>query len=202
MTAMEFFTKWGVYPPRNFGLLEPETPREKAGAVLTGEWGLIPVFAWTTDKEIHTAATRLRKQLAKRHQDGSGLGRGELAAWLRVSGFSGQEIARHLYGRNGRWKLSEREEAVLDADSAFKEEARRKQRPVDQVKKAIGRYRTAERQRKAKIRAPRNIDPLSFAVTMLLRARYLTLDATQAVQWLELLRAAALGQPTQGQKTA
>src|SRR5687768_11954140 len=50
--AAPFMRKWGVLPPTDRELIENEPWKEPAFCILTGRWGVIPVFPWTTEKDI------------------------------------------------------------------------------------------------------------------------------------------------------
>lgn len=58
-----FVEKWGVVPPPNYALLEPDIPQEKPSALLAGDWGVIPVCPTTTNGEIREALKRSEQRL-------------------------------------------------------------------------------------------------------------------------------------------
>jgi hypothetical protein len=62
-----FSQKWDAWPAIDWGLFVPA--RWDLGAILTGQWGAVPVFPWTTDTELLRAARRVRRRIGKRHRD-------------------------------------------------------------------------------------------------------------------------------------
>src|SRR5262245_5412912 len=52
-----FVEHWRVLPPQTGELLDPEPRRRVVEAIASGNWGILPVFAWTTDREIHAYVT-------------------------------------------------------------------------------------------------------------------------------------------------
>jgi len=208
MTPEEFFAKWGAFPPRNFALLRPNDPRKEADAILAGQWGLIPVYPWTTEGEIRKASVKTRRGIEKRHRDARGIELGRLADWLSTSGFSTAEIAKEIFGRK-RPSVSFREEqrvfrSLKGRDLSYTEiEARvsntirgRSHSHEKQVGMAIKRFRAFDAKGKMLREAPAGAEPISHAVTMLLRHTYIRPDAKDVVRWLEALRSSLLGRPT------
>jgi hypothetical protein len=96
-----FVEKWGVPPPHAGALVNPTPARAVADAIMSGRWGVLPIFAWTTDREIRTALQRIRRVVRKQHQDAETARRAQLARWLEACGlgFSRPAIAGAVWGR-------------------------------------------------------------------------------------------------------
>ena len=48
--VVPFAQKWRAWPSVDWGLFLPRRPGWDLGAILTGHWGALPVFPWTTDR--------------------------------------------------------------------------------------------------------------------------------------------------------
>lgn len=115
-----FIGKWGILPPVDSKLLDPHPKRPQVDTIITGNWGLIPVFPWTTVKEIQGEARRIRRAIGKRHRDTKDSERRDMIArWLclqrRADGsrlFSDKEIARHVWGRKTGLRRPTKAEAI------------------------------------------------------------------------------------------
>ncbi len=209
-----FIKRWDVVPPRNFALLDPTTPRNEAGAILSGEWGLIPVFPWTTDTDVRRAAGRIRKDLGKRHKDARGVERGRLADWLSLCGFSAADIVREVFGRKAR-KVSFRQEQRLvrglkqqgvsyaEIDARVSKQIRSRAHSAEKVAAmAVKRFRDFDRRLKTGLKDPIKVEPIAHALTILLKSIFTHRDAQVAAQSLETLRRHLLGLPSEEQKPA
>jgi hypothetical protein len=96
-----FIEKWGVLPPHAGALVNPTPARAVADAVMSSRWGVLPIFAWTTEREIRPALHRIRRVVRKQHQDAETARRAQLARWLEDCGlgFSRPAIAGAVWGR-------------------------------------------------------------------------------------------------------
>lgn len=78
-----FEGKWGAtLPPRE--LVDPDPRRKPVYAILTGRFGLIPVFPWTTIQEIEKRARQVRRSIGKKHMDLLEESSGLIASWLET----------------------------------------------------------------------------------------------------------------------
>jgi hypothetical protein len=76
-----FIKKWGAYPPDKHLLASPK--RYKAHyAVMTGLWGIIPVYPWTTCKEIEERARQIHRVIGRKHESFLEDRRAHIAEWL------------------------------------------------------------------------------------------------------------------------
>lgn len=61
-----FIKKWGgVYPPPQELLYSP-LPQETYAATMTGQWGIIPVYPWTTEKEVKDRLKQIQGAIGKK----------------------------------------------------------------------------------------------------------------------------------------
>ena len=97
--AQPFRDRWGVWPPQTGELLDPDPRRRVVEAIGSGDWGIVPVFPWTTDREIQARVKKIRVVISKRHKDALDARKPQLAAWLQDCGFDQSAIARAIYGR-------------------------------------------------------------------------------------------------------
>ncbi len=113
-----FVRKWGAFPPTP-GLIKPDPQRKVVFALLTGGWGLIPVFPWTSQKEIQQRASKIRKAVGKLHKDSVNRRRALIAQWLRMhenpkppTRPTRSEIAGVVWGRRTGLQRPSREQAI------------------------------------------------------------------------------------------
>jgi hypothetical protein len=176
--------------------------------VLTGRWGLLPVFPWTTDAELLAGARRVRTRIGKRHRDAVTHERAVLSPWLETNGIPRREIPQLLGWRDGGASrptvtealedLSfEQEEATLrglmkrglsypEANRRMRRQLRGTEAPAaGKIRKMQWRFDAWRRAAEAALDTPTSADPVSFAVTRVLHARYVRRDLpelTRAVQ--------------------
>jgi hypothetical protein len=190
-----FVEKWGVPPPHAGALVNPTPARAVADAIMSGRWGVLPIFAWTTDREIRTALQRIRRVVRKQHQDAETARRAQLARWLEACGlgFSRPAIAGAVWGRRrGLRRRSkaqaldqlpekvEREwyEAYLaqgrssqQAERLTMKRARGSEAPASAtVRMAERRYEQDLERLNATLASPVSSEPVSAALTRLYRA--------------------------------
>src|SRR5262245_20808669 len=62
-----FIEKWNVYPlfPE---LLSSWLWQKRYAATMTGRWGIIPVYPWTTEEEVTNQLTTIQLAIGKKHQ--------------------------------------------------------------------------------------------------------------------------------------
>jgi len=106
-----FIEKWGVSPPQAGALVDPDPARPYAEAVMSGRWGVVPIFGWTNEQEIRTAIRNIRRIVRKQHQDAENARRAQLARWLEDCGFSRPDIAAAVWGRRGGLRRPSKEQA-------------------------------------------------------------------------------------------
>ena len=107
-----FIEKWGVPPPQAGALIDPDPARPFADAIMSGQWGIVPIFGWTTDLEIRAAITRIRGVVRKRHRDAQIARLVQQARWLEVCGYSRPEIASAVWGRQHGLRRQSKEHAI------------------------------------------------------------------------------------------
>lgn len=117
-----FIKKWGgVYPPPQELLYSP-LPQETYAAAMTGQWGIIPVYPWTTEKEVKNRLKQIRRAIGKKHMDFGAIQRAHLAIWLKDNFVSperdrppkGSRIASAVWGRKKGLSRPSTEEAIKD----------------------------------------------------------------------------------------
>jgi len=172
-----FVSKWGIFPPPYSELLDPHPKRAQGDAIITGNWGIIPVFPWTTVKEIQEEARRIRRAIDKRHLDTIDNERRDMIArwlWLhrRADGsqfFSNTEIARHVWGRKTGLRRPTKAEAIARLDPVEEEALFRQFRQLymEQGVEERDARRQAERRVYRRARGPEA--PAAAAVRQALR---------------------------------
>ena len=201
MYVAPFVRKWGVFPPTDQELVEKEPWKEVVFSILTGCWGVIPVFPWTGEQEITKQAAKIRRAIGKIHRDAEGRRRGMIASWIRMHPSSHglaprSEIAAAVWRRRrglrrpskaqAIQKISEEEETRLirhyiglglshgEAGRRIYKRARGSEAP------AAAMVRTAEARRKKEndefhkdLESPRQCDETGYYLTMLLREIFL-----------------------------
>jgi hypothetical protein len=102
-----FAEKWGgVYPPPD-ELLSSPLRLGTQSATMTGRWGIIPVYPWTTEKEVKNRMKNIQRAIGKEHQDFRVFYLSHVARWLRdfyISPKTGRppglgKIAAAVWGR-------------------------------------------------------------------------------------------------------
>jgi hypothetical protein len=98
--AQPFRDRWGVLPPSTRELLDPDPRRRFVEAVASGNWGVVLVFPWTTDRGIQASVKSIRGTISKWHRDALDRRQVQLQNWLDCCGvaFKRNEIARAVYG--------------------------------------------------------------------------------------------------------
>jgi hypothetical protein len=192
--AESFVAKWGVPPPPSPELLRPDSRRKYVDALASGRWSVIPVFPWTTRRDIEAAVRRSRKRLGKQHQDRDAQERRvQLASWFDACGIGGPDIAKAVWGRyRGLGRRSSahaigilsyaHEERLLkkyleqgrsypDAERLVLKRARRSEAPASAAMRvASDRYYKGRVSLNTDLALPREVDRRSHALTMLFRA--------------------------------
>lgn len=183
----------------------------------SGRWGLIPVFPWTTWAEVKAARRRIQRKIGKEHGDVEAERRRvEIAAWLnqhtdaKRQPIPWAEICRVVWERktglrrptkaHAIARLSEDEETALlreymnrglprgEAGRRVYRRARGSEAKASaQARKAVSRLSQATREILRDVRAPRELDAIGYALTMLFRAALVTRDSAEARRWLTTL---------------
>lgn len=94
-----FLARWGVVPPTTSELLDADPRRRLVQAIASGRWGVVPVFPWTTDREIRGRAKKIRSMIGKQHKDALVSSAAQLVQWLEACGFKRPTIARAVFRR-------------------------------------------------------------------------------------------------------
>ncbi len=202
-----FVRKWGVGPPLDRELVESDSRREVVFCILTGRWGVIPVFPWTRAQDISTSAAKIRQSIRKVHKDAEGRRRAMIAAWIRMHPSSQgraprAEIAAAVWGRKDGLrrpsraqairKLSEEQEAELlarfnkegrsrkEAERLVYKRARGSEAPaVSMVRAAESRLEREQKEFYDALQSPKQSDRTAYFLTMLLREIFLKKSATK-----------------------
>ncbi len=189
-----FVEKWGVPPPQAGALVNPDPARAVAEAIMSGRWGVLPIFARTTDREIRTAVQRIRRVVRKQHQDAETARRAQLARWLEDCGlgFSRPAIAGAVWGRRRGLRRPSKEQAIAQLPERVEREwykaylaegrspeqaerlttkrARGSEAPASAtVRMAERRYEQEVERLNATLASPVPSEPVSAALTMLYR---------------------------------
>jgi hypothetical protein len=193
-----FIKKWGAYPPDKHLLASPK--RYKAHyAVMKGLWGIIPVYPWTTRKEIEARARQIHRLIGTKHESFLEDRRVHIAEWLSryrnaVTGKAPRtiEIATVVWGRTvgltrsskskGLSKLSVQHEKALmksflakgmsykEAERLVYKRAQGTEAPASaMVRMARRRIKHELTELMREVRDPTKSDRPGHALTMLLR---------------------------------
>jgi hypothetical protein len=115
--VVPFAKRWKAWPSIDPDLFRPA--RSPLSAMLSGQWGVVPVFAWTTDAELRAATRRVRQRIGRRHQDARTPERAMLSRWLETNGIPRREIPRLL-----GWRADGADRPTAAATLAHVSEAR------------------------------------------------------------------------------
>lgn len=207
-----FVKKWGVLPPPSVAIVDPDPRRRAVELVVSGRWGAIAVFPSTTRADTNAQLKALQRVIGKQHRDAQEARRVQIAQWLDACGYHWRDIARAVWHRRSGVrrptkqqviaKLSEDEErAMMLADGGSYREAERRlyRRLRGQEAKAAAMVRVADHRYEqdllglnGHLAAPIAADPLSYAITVALRAHVDDDDAGRR-HGLDLLKNALLG---------
>jgi hypothetical protein len=193
-----FISEWGIGPPHP-DLLKPPSHWRRFYATVNVRWGLIPVYPWTTKKEIESRTRGIHRVIGKLHEDFMEDRRVLIAKWLteQVSSVTGQppslsEIALVVWGRKegltrpsksrGIGKMSfEQERALMrryksegktnsEAERLIYQRARGTETPAAaMVRMKLRRLKKEQTVLQNHQIDPQGVDRLAYAVTMLLR---------------------------------
>jgi len=193
-----FIKKWGAFPPEK-NLLVSSSRYKTHYAIMTGLWGLIPVFPWTTRQEIEKQARQIHRAIGRKHKDFMENRRAQIAEWLSWHRHSvtdkaprPRDIAAVVWGRTkglkrpskaqGVSKMSfEREQELMkrhkdkgktrrEAQRLVIQQVRGKEAPASaMVRMAKRRMKREQTELEKKVRDPRKTDKSGYALTMLLR---------------------------------
>jgi hypothetical protein len=189
-----FVQKWGAVPAMDVELADL--------VVFAAQWGAVPIFPWTTNAEIGAAARRIRQHIGKRPRDARTHDRVRLSRWLETNFIPRREIPRLLGWREdgasrptvaeavARGSFDEEQASMrpllksgLSYQAAERRMLRRRRgseaRAAVMMRKAQRRYEAWHRALVAAVEAPKVVEPISFALTGILRARYLTRDLSE-----------------------
>jgi hypothetical protein len=206
-SVLSFKEKWDVWPPKSADVLDATGARQKAAAILTGRWGMIPVFPFTTNADIAAAVTRIRKAIGRKHQDAQNASRVARGLWLLEQGFPPEDVARAAWGKQWK-KLSHKQEewimrALRGKGVPYRkaEQAILKRTPhksaQSMIRTARNRYNRALDIGRRETDSPVNSDPVSRAITRLLRDVFCEphVFPSSLVSHAKALRTALLGSP-------
>jgi hypothetical protein len=185
-----FFRRWKALPA--FSLFELQY--RPLLAVLSGKWGAIPIFPWTTGRDVARAVRKIRRTIGKTHQDAATARRGILAEWLELHGFTRAEIAQAVWGRTTGLRrpsreevtsrLSEEREAQIIGSyqrGLTRSQAVRKFWRIERgseplagaaVRMAVTRSRKFADSLRDALRTPKECDALAWAISQVLRHDY------------------------------
>ena len=197
-----FVRRWAVLAPIDRELVENEPSKEVIFSILTGRWGVIPVFPWTSESDIKSQAAKIRRAIGKIHKDAEGKQRGMIARWIRMNpsrqGLAPRaEIAVAVWRRRDGLrrptraqaiqKLPDEEEAELlssykkqglshgQASRRVYRRARGSEAPaVRMVRAAESRQEQASIAFQKELQSPKQLDKAGYYLTMLLREIFLS----------------------------
>jgi len=212
--TIPFVEKWGVPPPHAPALVDPDPARPFSDAVMSGKWGIVPIFAWTTDLEIRRAIRRIRGVVRKMHRDAQITHRAQKARWLEDCGYPRPAIASAVWGRRKGLRRHSKEQAMAGlpedverewyekylgqgreprvAERLIYKRAQGSEAPASAtVRMAEHRYEEDLTRLNAALAAPVPSEPISAALTMLYRVD----DPAEVRRGLVALRKALVPPP-------
>jgi len=188
--AAPFWARWGVVPPATSELLDADPQRPLVDALVSGRWGIVPIFPWTTNQMIRTLIKKIRQVIRKQHKDALSARDAQLEGWLEDLGFERPAIARAVSGRRTGLRRPTTAHAISrsswDRDQELHQEYRERGVPEQQLDQRVyKRLRGSEAAASAEVRmtvkrymerilrlnenlaTPIESEPLSHALTML-----------------------------------
>jgi hypothetical protein len=130
-------------------------------SVMSGRWGVVPVYPWTRDAEITTAIRGIRQKIGQTRGDAQKDKRAALGRWLKSHGFASAEIATALDkpGAGDRPRDPSTQRPVAGSEP-----------PLDAwLRVTRGRLREGDARLQAALHEPVSVDPLTDALTAVLR---------------------------------
>ncbi|MGD9728054.1 MAG: hypothetical protein AB7G68_12460 [Nitrospiraceae bacterium] len=117
-----FAQRWSAYPPP-IELLVPDRIQRYAYAAMNGQWGIVPIYPWTTQQEVIKRLRKIQRVIGKKHGDTETLRQernAHIAKWLEnchVSTNTGEkpprnEIASAVWNRKTGLKRPSLEHAI------------------------------------------------------------------------------------------
>src|SRR5262249_46752162 len=97
--GQKFEDRWGVPPTTTGELLDPDPRWRFLDAIASGRWGMVPIFPWTTNRQIKARIEKIRSVIRKQHQDALITRHAQLVRWLDTIGFDRPKIAQVVFGR-------------------------------------------------------------------------------------------------------
>ena len=139
-------------------------------SVMANRWGVVPVYSWTRDAEIADAVRSIRQKIGRTRGDIQREKRAALGSWLKFHRFTSAEIAAALNkpGAGDRPRDPSTQRPVAGSEP-----------PLDAwLRVTRGRLREVHAGLQATVREPVSVDPLTDALTAVLRCGVLPGPAT------------------------
>jgi hypothetical protein len=188
-----FVARWGVSPPKSAEVLDADPRRRFSDAIASGRWGLLPVFPWTTNREIRARIKTIRPAVRKQHQDALINRQAHLVRWLEANRFDRPTIAQAVFGRQAGLQRPTTEDVIERTPEHRERQLYDEYRalgltPKQVEEKVYQRLRGSEAPASAAVRMtaqryvnrvkrlnvdlakPVRSEPLSYSLTMLYRA--------------------------------
>ncbi len=130
-------------------------------SVMAGRWGVVPVYPWTKDSEIKARVRDIRKNIGQTRRAAEQEKHAAFGNWLKLHSFSSAEIAFAL-GKPGA--------GDRPRDPSTQRPVAGSEPPLDAWLRVIrGRLREVHARLQAALREPVSVDPLTDALTAVLR---------------------------------
>jgi hypothetical protein len=130
-------------------------------SVMAGRWAVVPVYPWTKDSEIKAMVRGIRTKIGQTRRNAEQEKHATLGNWLKLHGFSSAEIALALGkpGAGDRPRDPSTQRPVVGSES-----------PLSAwLRVTRGRLREVHARLRAAMREPESVDPLTDALTAVLR---------------------------------
>lgn len=117
-----FIAKWGGAYPLPSELLSSPIWQKKETATMTGRWGVIPVYPWTTAEEVNHQAKQIQKAIGKKYKEFMVSRHATIAKWLSDSYISTRtnkpprysDIAAAVWGRKKGLRRPSKEDGIAN----------------------------------------------------------------------------------------
>jgi len=117
-----FMKKWKGAYPASLDLLTPPLFQAANAAIANGRWGIIPVYPWTTEKDVTQHRRKIKRAIGREDLDFSAIRRAQIARWLEEFYISPRtnapperrKLAEVVWARKSGLERPTLEEAIAD----------------------------------------------------------------------------------------
>lgn len=210
---LPFIRKWRVLPPPLELTYKKDNQQKVIMHLLTGKWGCVAIFPWSTKKEINQRIRSIRKAIGRPHKDASVMRKALIAQWLRLHENpspprmpSRVEIAQVVWNRQSGLKrltkkqamrkLSEEREVELmkrfrSQGLSYQQASQRlyrrakggESKAATMVRMAEKRLEQEQQRQNKELENPGRYDDMAYYLTLLLRELFSRRPVLKAAKW-------------------